>query len=135
MDRGRKAMPVQNKACMERYVKKCQERHKAKLRDMKSSIDNRCPRQATHLCSNAKKNYLIEERIDQIETENRHLLEKMSNIMRLKTTGIDNKNDNIKYSHSLNKERRKRELQKITQQNHQILRRIQQARARPLYNH
>ena len=50
---------------------------------MKSSIDNRCPRQATHLCSNAKKNYLIEERIDQIETENRHLLEKMSNIMRV----------------------------------------------------
>lgn len=50
---------------------------------MKSSIDNRCPRKATNLRSNAKKNYLIEERIDQIETENRHLLEKMSNIMRV----------------------------------------------------
>ena len=30
MDRGRKAMPVQNKACMERYIKRCQERHRQK---------------------------------------------------------------------------------------------------------
>lgn len=32
MDRGRKAMPVQNKACMERHVQRCQERHKQKVR-------------------------------------------------------------------------------------------------------
>ena len=31
MDRGRKAMPVQNKACMDRYVQRCQERHKQKV--------------------------------------------------------------------------------------------------------
>lgn len=90
MDRGRKAMPVQNKA----YV---QTQRKTTFLYFEPNS----------LCVSVK----------------------------LKTTGIDNKNDNIKYSHSLNKERRKRELQKITQQNHQILRRIQQARARPLYNH
>ena len=32
MDRGRKAMPIQNKACYERHVKKCQDRHKQKVR-------------------------------------------------------------------------------------------------------
>ena len=104
MDRGRKAMPVQNKACMERYIQKCQERHKQKvrpsvflvnwfptefsplhiqLRDMKSSIDNKCPRAASHLKTKAKKNALMEDRFAQIETENRLLLERMSHIMRV----------------------------------------------------
>ena len=31
MDRGRKAMPVQNKACNARYVKSCQEMHRKKV--------------------------------------------------------------------------------------------------------
>lgn len=104
-------MPVQNKACMERYIQKCQERHKQKvstiffneswwkassyltlilispihiqLRDMKCSIDNKCPRAATHLKTKAKKNALMEDHFAQIETENRLLLEKMSHIMRV----------------------------------------------------
>ena len=37
------------------------------------------------------------------------------------------------YGHSLNKDRRKRELQKITKQNQQILKRIQEAQ--PTYDH
>lgn len=47
--------------------------------------------------------------------------------------GIDNKNESTKYSHSLGKEQRKRELQRITKENQKILRRIQDAR--PTYNH
>ncbi|KAL7511456.1 hypothetical protein ACHAXN_009533 [Cyclotella atomus] len=132
MDRGRKAMPVQNKACMERYIQKCQERHKQKLRDMKCSIDNKCPRAATHLKTKAKKNALMEDRFAQIRTENRLLLEKMSHIMRTKG-GIDCRNESVKYSHSLSKERRKRELARITKENQQILRRIQNAQ--PAYSH
>ena len=50
---------------------------------MKSSIDNKSPRQATHLKTKAKKNALMMDRFKQIETENRLLLEKMSNIMRV----------------------------------------------------
>ena len=42
-------------------------------------------------------------------------------------------NDSVKYSHSLSKERRKRELQRITKENQKILKRIQNAR--PTYNH
>ena len=104
MDRGRKALPVQNKACNQRYIKRCQERHRQKvsqvkflnvlipvqlfshqfqLRDMKCSIDNKPPRSATHLKTKAKKNALMEDRIDQIETENRILLQKMTHIMRV----------------------------------------------------
>ncbi|KAL7535647.1 hypothetical protein ACHAWF_005225 [Thalassiosira exigua] len=157
MDRGRKAMPVQNKACMTRHIQRCQERHQQKLRDMKSSIDNKCPRAATHLKTKAKKNALMEDRFAQIETENRLLLEKMSHIMRVSHVqnfgsysaltvsdafvlfpckfkgGIDCTNDSVRYSHSLSKERRKRELQRITKENQKILRRIQDAR--PTYNH
>ena len=47
--------------------------------------------------------------------------------------GIDNKNESIRYRHSLNKERRRRELQRITEQNQQILKRIQDSQ--PTYNH
>ena len=99
---------------------------------MKCSIDNKCPRAASHLKTKAKKNALMEERFAQIETENRLLLEKMSHIMRFKG-GIDCTNDSVKYSHSLSKERRKRELQRITKDNQKILKRIQAAR--PTYNH
>ena len=56
----------------------------SQLREMKSSIDNKCPRAASHLRTKAKKNALMEERFAQIETENRLLLEKMSHIMRVR---------------------------------------------------
>ena len=117
---------------MARHIQRSQERHQQKLRNMKSSIDNKCPRGGSHLKTKAKKNALMEERFAQIETENRLLLEKMSHIMRFKG-GIDCTNDSAKYSHSLSKERRKRELQRITKDNQKILQRIQAAR--PTYNH
>ncbi len=50
---------------------------------MKCSIDNKCPRAASHIKTKAKKNALMEDRFAQIETENRILLEKMSHIMRV----------------------------------------------------
>lgn len=46
---------------------------------------------------------------------------------------IDCTNNCIKYSKPKNKERKKRELQRITRENQQILKRIQAAR--PTYNH
>lgn len=35
MDRGRKAMPVQNKACMARHIRRCQERHRQKVSELR----------------------------------------------------------------------------------------------------
>jgi hypothetical protein len=46
---------------------------------------------------------------------------------------IDCTNDSIKYSKSKNKDRRKREMQRIEKENQQILKRIRAAR--PTYNH
>ena len=51
---------------------------------MKCSIDNECPRAASHLKNKAKKNAIIEEKCAQIEAENRLLLEKMSHILRVR---------------------------------------------------
>jgi len=99
---------------------------------MKCSIDNKMPATASHFKTNAKKNAIMEERFATIERENRMLLEKMSYIMRFKG-GIDNRNDSLQYGRSLNKDSRKRELQKITKQNQLILRRIQEAA--PTFDH
>ena len=46
---------------------------------------------------------------------------------------LDNKNRSWQYAHSLNKSFRKRELQRITRENQNILKRIQQRE--PNYNH
>mmetsp|Transcript_11971 Transcript_11971/g.21212 ORF Transcript_11971/g.21212 Transcript_11971/m.21212 type:complete len:174 (+) Transcript_11971:117-638(+) len=131
MDRGRKAMPVGNKQCYQRHVQMCQDKHKQKLREMKCSIDNAPPKRHSHLHKNLKKEQLMEERFAEIERDNRLLLEKMSYIMR--HNSLDNVNTSTQYGHSLNKEQRKRELQRITKDNQAILRRIQHSE--PTYDH
>ena len=55
----------------------------------------------------------------------------MSHIMR--QSSMDTQNESMKYSKSLTKEARKREMQKITAENSSILRRIQHAE--PTYDH
>ena len=124
MDRARRAMPIGNKACHARFVKAQQERHKKKLREMKASIDTKEPhtRQGGKR-RNPKKEQMMEERYAQIERDNRLLLEKMSYIMRHQS--MDIREDTGEYSQSLNRERRKRELQRITRENQKILARIQ----------
>ncbi|CAM9266611.1 unnamed protein product [Choristocarpus tenellus] len=133
MDRGRRAIPVANKACHERYVQKCQDHHRQKLATMKSTIDNQPPSsmRKTHVKNNAKKQQIMEDRYAQIERDNRLLLEKMSHIMR--KGGVDNQNHTLKYAKSLNREARKRELHKITRENQRILLAIQ--RSEPFYDH
>jgi hypothetical protein len=131
MDRGRKALPTLNKHTDSAYYQKCQDIHRQKLHTIKSSIDNSEPHRPTHLRKNLKREQMKEERYAEIERENRILLEKMSHIMQSET--LDNKNQAVVYSHSLNKEYRKRELQKITSENQSILRRIQMRE--PTYDH
>ncbi|DAZ95650.1 TPA: hypothetical protein N0F65_002279 [Lagenidium giganteum] len=131
MDRGRRAIPTLNKHTDSRYYQKCQEIHKSKLHTIKSTIDNSEPHRPAHLRKNLKREQMKEERYAEIERENRILLEKMSHIMQNET--LDNKNQSITYSHSLNKGQRKRELQKITSENQAILRRIQMRE--PTYDH
>ena len=85
-----------------------------------------------HLKHRLKKEQLLEERYQQIEHDNQILLEKMSAIIRTKG-GIDNVNTSMQYGQSLNRESRKRELQRISKANLAMLRRIQHAP--PAYDH
>ncbi len=59
---------------------------------------------------------LFAERFARIEHENRLLLSKMSDIMQGRK-GIDNECEASKYTHSLNRDARKKELQRITAEN------------------
>mmetsp|Transcript_17504 Transcript_17504/g.29382 ORF Transcript_17504/g.29382 Transcript_17504/m.29382 type:complete len:250 (+) Transcript_17504:233-982(+) len=91
-DRGRRAMPVGNRLCQEKWVERCQNLHRDRLRNMRSTasdprvttLDNSTPASMSmpHLQLKQKKAQLEEERFAQIELENRILLEKMSKIMR-----------------------------------------------------
>lgn len=54
-------MPVQNKACYERHVQKCQDNHRERLAKMKPTIDCQVPssmRKATTK-TNAKKQQIM----------------------------------------------------------------------------
>jgi len=131
MFRGRQANLCSNKFLYEKQIKQRQKAHKDKLANMKPAIDNSAPKKPSHLASNKKREQMMEDRYTKIERENRLLLEKMSHIMQKKS--LDNSNQSWKYTKSLNKSYRKQQLQKITQENQDILRRIQQRE--PHYNH
>uniref|UniRef100_A0A7S2WX22 Uncharacterized protein n=1 Tax=Rhizochromulina marina TaxID=1034831 RepID=A0A7S2WX22_9STRA len=132
MDRFRKVMPMGNKACYDRHVKKNQERHRQRLASMKCSIDCAPPRRFPHLERNQKKEQLMEERYAEIEKDNRLLLERMSYILKCK--GMDcYATPHMKLAHSLTRDERRRDMDRITRDNQLLLRRIQQAE--PTYDH
>ncbi|KAJ1471254.1 KIAA1430-like protein-domain-containing protein [Baffinella frigidus] len=130
----RKAMPRLNKHLDEKWVKHCQQMHRKRLKQMKPAIDNKPPPKYVHLVQNLKKQQMDEERYSQIERDNYLLLDKMSYIMTHPQL-LDEKymGPPVTFGKSLNKEYRKRELMRITEENLQILRRIQHKE--PYYNH
>lgn len=129
---GRKAMPRGNRITSQKYDDYCMRLHRRRLKTIKADVDNHSPKRHAHLRRNLKREQMMEEHYAKIERENRILLEKMSQIMQGKH-GLDNICLAHKYAHSLNKNHRKRQLQRITIENQNILRRIQ-ARE-PTYNH
>lgn len=84
-------------------------------------VDTKAPPTYMHLHLKLKKLQLEEERLATIERDNRILLEKMSYIMRTRGR-VDNRNM-YEYK-SLNKEKRQRELLRVTKENQAILQRI-----------
>ena len=122
----RKAMPRVNKHLDDKWVKHCQQMHRKRLKQMKAAIDNKPPPKYVHLVQNLKKQQMDEERYSQIERDNYLLLDKMSYIMTHPQL-LDEKymGPPVTFGKSLNKEYRKRELMRITEENLQILRRIQ----------
>lgn len=123
-----RAIPVSNKKLSKMWNEKNFNLHVDKLRNIKSRVDIRTPSQFSHLKFKAK-NYMIQEqRITEIERENKILLDKMTHIA---TTQSAKKLP--KLSKSLNKEARKRKLVQIAIENQAMMRRIGQKKSN--YNH
>merc|ERR1719350_735255 len=99
---------------------------------MRPLVDNKEPKvcQFDHIRCNLKREQLLEERYYQIDKENRILLQKMSDIMKNPSYSTIRSRSGPP---SLNRDHRKMELMRITQENLGILKRIQ--KAQPIYNH
>jgi len=106
-----------------------------KLQSIKPSVDNNAPKQQPHMYQKLKKAAMEEERQGQIERDNRTLVKRMTSIMQRST--IDSHNTTPAPGggqvRSLNRDRRKRELVKVSAENQSLLRRIQQRQ--PVYSH
>merc|ERR1719188_592087 len=126
-----RSIPVASKACADRVQNRNHELHKQRIRKMRPQVDTAAPHaiHMDHLRSNLKREQLLEDRYYEIDRENRILLQKMSDMMKQTghTPGAKSGPP------SLNRDARKTELTRITQENQSILKRIQQAQ--PVYNH
>merc|ERR1719356_853606 len=127
-----RAIPVGNKLCAERTRQKNLELHRQRIKAMKPQVDTSEPNvvHLDHLRTNLKREQLLEERYFEIDRENKILLQKMSDIMKHTTYGGERARSGPP---SLNRDLRKMELMRITQENQAILKRIQ--KAQPIYNH
>merc|ERR1712048_1291067 len=122
--------PANNKLLKKRWDQFRYSIHRRKVDSAGAVIDNKPPQTYMHLHLKLKKLQLEEERLATIERDNRILLEKMSYIMRTRGR-VDNRN-NYEYK-SLNREKRQRELLRVTKENQAILYRINMRR--PEYSH
>ncbi|CAF1218986.1 unnamed protein product [Adineta ricciae] len=114
-------LPASNRLLKKKWDDKYYDEHRILVRDARPSIDTRPPQTYMHLHMKLKKLQLQEERTATIERDNRILLEKMSNTMR--TTGqIDNRNFYV--PRSLNQEKRRRELLRVSKENGTLAKRI-----------
>ncbi|OMJ75915.1 hypothetical protein SteCoe_24856 [Stentor coeruleus] len=123
-----RAIPVSNKKLSKLWNEMNFNLHIDKLRKIKSRVDIRSPSKFSHLKFKAK-NYMIQEqRITEIERENKILLDKMTHI-----AATQSSKKLPKLSKSLNKGARKRKLVEIAIENQAMMRRIGQKKSN--YNH
>jgi len=136
-----RALPVGNRLCEKRNEQRRQELHREKIRTMRASVDTGEPKclHLEHVRNNLKREQILEERYGEIDRENRILLQKMSDIMRNNNTQSSSSsssssgNPNGGGGGGLNRDKRRRELVRITSENQAILKRIQGAQ--PMYSH
>ena len=121
---GDRRLPSVNPILTRLANAKQKQAHWRKIRNVKASVDNKCPKSLRKgRRRNPKKEQMLEERFSHIERENRILLQKMSHIML--HTSLDNVNTSRRYVHSLNHISRKREMKRINNKNKEILHRLQ----------
>ncbi|OCT92476.1 glutamic acid-rich protein [Xenopus laevis] len=114
-------LPCGNKYLQQKWDKTYYDEHKIKVQSAKPMVDTNSPHTYVHLNQKLKKLKLEEERLAVIERDNHLLLQKMSTIMKTKGR-VDNKNEYE--TKSLNKEKRDRELLRVSRENQTILDRI-----------
>lgn len=114
-------LPTHNKLLQMRWDQTYYKEHRRLVREAAPMVDTKAPATYMHLHLKLKKLQLEEERLATIERDNRILLEKMSYIMRTRGR-VDNRN-NYEYK-SLNREKRQRELLRVTKENQAILLRV-----------
>ncbi|CAF0725761.1 unnamed protein product [Adineta ricciae] len=113
--------PATNRLLQKKWDEKYHSEHQILVRDARPTIDTRPPRTYMHLHMKLKKLQLEEERTATIERDNRILLEKMAHTMR-RTDNLDNRN--YYSAKSLNQEKRRRELLRVSRENSTMAKRI-----------
>lgn len=130
-----RAIPVSNKLIEKKSHERSFEKHQRKLQEIKPLLPER-PETFSHLKRNKKKELLVEERFTEIERCNRLLLERLTNIMKKPSKMTPNSQQQPQYRvRSLNRDVRKRELVKITIENQEILKRIQNRKSQYSVQH
>lgn len=114
-------LPTHNKLLQQKWDTTYYNEHIKKVKDARPIVDTKAPATYVHLHLKLKKLQQEEERLATIERDNRILLEKMSYIMR--TQGLVDNRNTYEYR-SLNREKRQRELLRVTRENQEILKRI-----------
>jgi len=129
-----RAIPEGNRLVTKRHREQERKLHKFKLASAKSCTDTTVPSVYGfgHLRVNMKKEQLLEERYSEIDRTNQILLQKMTEILRQPSLPPIN-NRSPRGPVSLNKDSRRRELVRITNENMKMLHRIQEAQ--PVYSH
>ncbi|KAL2919800.1 hypothetical protein HK105_200717 [Polyrhizophydium stewartii] len=116
--------PCSNKLLAMKWDQTLRQQHLKKLLAAKPTIDNSAPKPHTHLQVKLKKLQMEEDRLAQIERNNRILLEKMSHIMEMEAKDPNIHGDRD-YAHSLNGAFRAREMTKIRAENRALLLRLE----------
>lgn len=128
-------LPTINRLVGEREKVREHELHYKRLRNIKSNIDNKCPKKPTHLkARGGKKEQILVDKVTEIQKENRILLKKMLTID-LKPTNHNPQKIKViptPSAFSLNRGQRIRELTRVTQENKLLLQRLQSAQS--VYN-
>lgn len=130
MDR---AIPIGNRLCHAKEHKKQEEKRKQRLREMKPQIDARAPEVCgmKHLKINFKRDEMLGCRYDEIERDNRHLLNKMTSVVKEDGQGAVRKPLNLSNSAPVfpGGPARRNEIARIEFENQRLLKRLQNAQA------
>jgi E3 ubiquitin-protein ligase TRIP12 len=114
--------PCANKLLSKKWDEHSYQQHRRAMSTAKAMVDHKAPKRYMHIAVKLKKIQTEEEKLAEVERDNRKLLAKMSHIYKTQG-GTDCRND---YEHkSLNMSKRQNELIAIAHANAGVLARIQ----------